>query len=74
MPNKIKPKRNYTANYVPKVSGDSPELERHEIAINWADGKLFTRNESDQLVTVQLGGLSGGSGGIKSVIAAIVFG
>ena len=61
MPQKIKPKRSYTANAVPVVSGGTPDIERNEIAINWTDSKLYTRNNSDQLVTITLGG--GGGGG-----------
>ena len=62
MPNRIKPKRSYTANAVPVVSGGTPDIERNEIAINWTDSKLYTRNNSDQLVSITLGG--GGSSGI----------
>lgn len=62
MPNRIKPKRSYTANAVPVVSGSTPDIERNEIAINWADSKLYTRNNSDQLVSITLGGGGGGSG------------
>jgi hypothetical protein len=69
MPNRIKPKRSYTANSVPVVSGGTPDIERNEIAINWADSKLYTRNNSDQLVSITLGG---GGGGSSLVTAASV--
>jgi hypothetical protein len=68
MPNRIKPKRSYTANAVPVVSGGTPDIERNEIAINWADSKLYTRNNSDQLVSITLGG--GGGGGSGSIVTA----
>jgi hypothetical protein len=56
MPNKIKPKRSYTANAVPVVSGNTPDIEQHEMAVNWTDGKLFTRDANNQLVSITLGG------------------
>lgn len=58
MPNKIKPKRSYTTNSVPLTT----DLDTHELAINWADGKAFTKNAAGQIVTVTLGGSGGGSG------------
>jgi hypothetical protein len=67
MPNKIMPKRSYTANAVPTVSGSTPDIERNEIAINWADSKLYTRNSSDQLVSITLGGGGGGGSVVSSV-------
>jgi hypothetical protein len=70
MPNKIKPKRSYTANAVPVVSGGTPDIERNEIAINWADSKLYTRNNSDQLVSITLGGGGGGSANIVEAATA----
>jgi Concanavalin A-like lectin/glucanases superfamily len=68
MPNKIKPKRSYTANSVPVVSGSTPDIERSELAINWADGIAYTRNNSDQLVSITLGG--GGGGGSVTIPAS----
>lgn len=56
MPNRIKPKRSYTANAVPTTS----DLETHELAINWTDNKAFTKNAAGQIVSVTLGG-GGGS-------------
>jgi hypothetical protein len=55
MPNKIKPRRSYTANSVPLTS----DLDTHELAINWVDGKAFTKDASGNIVSVTLGG--GGS-------------
>lgn len=55
MPNKIKPKRSYTANSVPLAA----DLDTHELAINWQDGKAFTKNASGNIVSVTLGGGSG---------------
>jgi titin len=57
MPNKIKPKRSYTANSVPLTT----DLETHELAINWVDNKAFTKNAAGQIVSVTLGGGGGGS-------------
>jgi hypothetical protein len=58
MPNKIKPKRSYTTNAVPLTS----DLEAHELAINWADGKAYTKDANGQIVSVTLGGGGGGGG------------
>ncbi len=58
MPNKIKPKRSYTANSVPTTS----DLDTNELAINWADAKAFTKNAAGNIVSVTLGGGGGGSG------------
>lgn len=55
MPNKIKPKRSYTASAVPTTS----DLDTNELAINWTDGKAYTKNAAGSIVTVTLGG--GGS-------------
>lgn len=68
MPNKIKPKRSYTANAVPVVSGNTPDIEQHEMAVNWTDGKLFTRDANNQLVSITLGG-SGGGGSVLAEYA-----
>lgn len=59
MPQPIKPKRNFTAGYVPTAA----ELEVGELAINWADGKAFTKNAAGEVVTVSLGGSTSNSGG-----------
>lgn len=61
--NKVKPIRSYTAG----VSPDLTEIETHELAISWADQKIFTKNPSGNLVTVSLGGSGGGGGGGSSV-------
>jgi hypothetical protein len=70
MPNKIKPKRSYTANAVPVVSGNTPDIEQHEMAVNWTDGKLFTRDANNQLVSITLGG----SGSIPTASASVLGG
>jgi hypothetical protein len=70
MPNKIKPRRSYTANAVPVVSGPTPEIEQHEMAVNWTDGKLFTRDANNQLVSITLGG----SGSIPTASASVLGG
>lgn len=58
MPSKIKPKRSYTPNAVPTVS----DVETHELAINWSDGKAFTKTAAGNIVSITLGGSGGGSG------------
>jgi hypothetical protein len=58
MPNKIKPKRSYTANSVPTPS----DLDTNELASNWTDAKAFTKNAAGNIVSVTLGGGGGGSG------------
>jgi hypothetical protein len=55
---KIKPKRSYTTGAVPTTS----DLEANELAINWVDGKAYTRTASGNIVSVTLGGGGGGSG------------
>lgn len=58
MPNRIKPKRSYTANSVPTTS----DLDTNELAINWTDAKAFTKTAAGNIVSVTLGGGGGGSG------------
>jgi titin len=70
MPNRIKPKRSYTANSVPLTS----DLDTHELAINWVDGKAFTKDASGNIVSVTLGGSGGGSSSANIVTAATVAG
>lgn len=65
MPNRIKPRRSYTANAVPTTS----DLETNELAINWADSKAFTKNAAGQIVSVTLGG-GGGGGGSANIVEA----
>lgn len=55
--NKIKPKRSYTANAVPTTS----DLDANELAINWADGKAYTKDAAGNIVSVTLGGGGGGA-------------
>ena len=62
MANPIKPKRSYTPNSVP-TTGD---LQTHEMAINWNDGKIFTKDAGGSVVALTLGG---GGGGISWVTA-----
>ena len=65
MPNKIKPLRSYTANSVPLTT----DLETHELAINWADSKAFTKDASGNIVSITLGG--GGGSGADTVLRAL---
>jgi hypothetical protein len=69
MANKIKPKRSYTTNAVPTTS----DLDTNELAINWSDGKAFTKNAAGNIVSVTLGG-GGSSGGMNAMIRTILFG
>lgn len=66
MPNKIKPKRSYTANSVPLTS----DLDTHELAINWVDGKAFTKNAAGNIVSVTLGG---GGGSTEDAVLRALF-
>ena len=61
MPNRIKPKRSYTASSVPLTT----DLEAHELAINWADSKAFTKDAAGNIVSVTLGGGGGGGSGLS---------
>ena len=65
--NKIKPKRSYTANSVPLTT----DLDTHELAINWVDGKAFTKDASGNIVSITLGG-GGGSGADATLRALFV--
>jgi len=58
MASKIKPKRSYTTGAVPTTS----DLDTNEVAINWTDGKLYTKTSSGNIVSVTLGTGGGGSG------------
>lgn len=74
MPNPIKPKRSYTAGKVPRTT----ELTQNELAINWTDGRLFTKNASGQIVAISPGsaapGVSSvnGRAGVVNITAADV--
>lgn len=61
MANTIKIKRSSTASAVPS------SLEYGELAINYADGKLFYKNASNQIVELVLSG-GGGGGGADEVL------
>jgi hypothetical protein len=52
MANKIKIKRSYTPGSSPLTT----DLETHECAINWNDGKLFVKQPDGTLRTITLGG------------------
>jgi len=56
MANKVKLKRSYTAGAVPLTT----DLDTNECCVNWADGKLFTKNAAGNIVSVTLGGGSSG--------------
>lgn len=44
----IKPKRSETASAVPQAE----DLETHEIAMNVADGKMYTKAANGSIVTI----------------------
>ena len=67
MPSKIKPKRSYTTGAVPTTS----DLEANELAINWADGKAYTKTASGSILSVTLGGVGGGGGSANIVEVAV---
>lgn len=52
MPDKILPRRSYTSGAVPTAS----DLQTHELAINWADNKAFTKTAAGNIISVTLGG------------------
>jgi len=56
MANKVKLKRSYTVGSVPLTT----DLDTNEVAVNWADNKLFTKNAAGDIVSVTLGGSGGG--------------
>jgi hypothetical protein len=61
MPDKIRPSRSYTANSVPLSS----ELTTNEIAINYADSKLYYKTPGGAIQSITLGG-----GGSSSIVEA----
>jgi len=69
MANVLKPKRSFTAGAVPTTS----DAAQSELLINWADGKLFTKNSAGNIVTLTLGG-SGSSSGMNAFIRSVLFG
>ena len=64
---RIKPLRSYTSGAVPTTS----DLEANELAINWADGKAYTKTVAGNIVSVTLGG--SGSASIVSATTAAGF-
>ena len=52
----IKPKRSETADSAPSTS----DLQTHEIAMNVADGKIFTKAANGSIVTIAQKGISEG--------------
>jgi hypothetical protein len=65
MPDKVRPSRSYTANSVPLSS----ELTTNEIAINYADSRLYYKTPAGAIQFITLGG-GGGSGGSASIFEA----
>ncbi len=49
------------------------DLDTHELAINWVDGKAFTKDASGNIVSVTLGGGGGGSANIVEATTAAGF-
>jgi hypothetical protein len=65
----IKPRRTYAAGAVPTTS----DLETDELAVNWADGRIFTKNAAGDVIVVALGGGGGGSANIVEAATAAGF-
>jgi hypothetical protein len=57
MPNKIKLRRSYTSGAVPLLT----DLEVNEVAVNFADSKLYVRTPQNTIQAITLGGSGGGS-------------
>jgi hypothetical protein len=66
MANKIKLRRSYTAGAVPLTT----DLETNEVAINYADGKLFVKTPQNTIQAITLGG----SGSIPTASASVLGG
>jgi len=67
--NPVCPRRQYTANSVPQVTGQYA-IEESELVINWADGIFYTRSPDNTLVTLTVGGSGGGSANIVEAATA----
>jgi hypothetical protein len=67
--NPVCPRRQYTANSVPQVTGQYA-IEESELVINWADGILYTRSPDNTLVTLPVGGSGGSSSIVEATTAA----
>jgi hypothetical protein len=63
----IKPKRSETSGNVP----ESSDLQTHEIAMNIADGKIYTKAANGSIVTI---GSSGGQNEDDVLALAIALG
>ena len=66
MANKIKIKRSYTPGSSPLTT----DLETHEVAANWNDGKLFVKQPDGTLRTITLGGGGGSANIVEATTAA----
>lgn len=66
--NKLKPRRSYTSGAAPVITGSTPDLERNEISINYADKILYVRDPSDQLLSIPLGGGGSSSGSLSGSV------
>ena len=66
MANKIKIKRSYTPGSSPLTT----DLETHECAVNWNDGKLFVKQPDGTLRTITLGGGGGSANIVEATTAA----
>lgn len=70
MPNDIKPLRSFVPNLIPLAS----EIAEGELAVNWNDGRLFTKDSEGNIVAHEIGGTSVGGaasgGGGGSIVEA----
>lgn len=67
MPNRVKPKRSYTVNRMPLPT----ELDVNEIAINYADNKLYTKTPAGDIISITLGGSGGGGSTTDTALRAL---
>jgi hypothetical protein len=64
---KIRLKRSFTAGAVPSAS----DLDVNECAINWVDAKLFVKTSAGVILTLNLGGGSGGGSGADTLLRSL---
>ena len=59
MPNDIKPLRSFVPNLIPLAD----EIAEGELAVNWNDGRLFTKDAEGNIVVHEIGGTVASGGG-----------
>ena len=70
MPNDIKPLRSFVPNLIPLAN----EITEGELAVNWNDGRLFTKDAEGNIVVHEIGGVAsvnaGGGSGSANIVEA----